>query len=262
MKPDEYHRMREAEEAQWWYVGQRAIAHALLGPVWGDSGGSPPDARLLDAGCGSGGNLVHLARMGPQRRAVGIDIAREAVTACGARGLPVAQGSLLALPFPDRSFDVVTSFDVIYHAWVPDDGAAIREMCRVLRPGGLILVRVPALRVLWGAHDEAVDSRHRYTRTELVRLLRDQGLEDVRSTYTNFFLFPLLLVHRGLDRLLGRTGSDVGFLPAPLEWLFKRALLAEAALVGRGLSLPLGASVVALARRSGEGPDQRRATIA
>ena len=249
MKPAEYHRMREAEEAQCWYVGQRAIAHALLAPSLRSDGARPSDRRLLDAGCGSGGNLVHLGRMESLRRAEGVDIAREAVTACRARGLPVVQGSLLALPFPDRTFDVVTSFDVIYHAWVPDDEAAVREMCRVLRPGGLILIRVPALKILWGAHDEAVDSRHRYTRTELVRLLEGQGLEVVRSTYTNFFLFPLLLAHRGLDRLLGRTGSDVGFLPAPLEWSFKRALLAEAALVGRGLSLPLGASVLALARR-------------
>lgn len=252
MKPAEYHRMREAEEAQWWYVGQRAIAHALLEPSLRSDRTHPPDARLLDAGCGSGGNLVHLGRLESVRRTEGVDIAREAVAACRERGLPVVRGSLLALPFPDQSFDVVTSFDVIYHAWVPDDEAAVREMCRVLRPGGRILVRVPALRILWGAHDDAVDSRHRYTRTELVRLLEGQGLEVVRSTYANFFLFPLLFAHRGLDRLLGRTGSDVGFLPAPLEWSFKRALLAEAALVGRGLSLPIGASVLALARRSGE----------
>ena len=156
------------------------------------------------------------------------------------------------LGFVDRSFDVVTSFDVIYHEWVPDDGAAVAEMVRVLRPGGLLLVRVPALKVLWGAHDEAVQSRHRYTRRELTWVLESRGLEILRSTYCNSLLFPLLLVRRTLDRLLGRTGSDVGFLPSPLEWSFRHALLAEAALVRRGRSLPLGASVVALARRPAE----------
>ena len=248
VKPAEYHRMREAEEAQWWYVGQRAIAHALLEPALGGSGGPSPSARLLDAGCGSGGNLVHLARRG--LRVAGVDIAREAVAGSRERGLPVVQGSLLALPFADRSFDVVTSFDVIYHAWVPDDGAAMKEMSRVLRPGGVVLIRVPALRILWGAHDDAVDSRHRYTRPELVRLLEDQGFEVVRATYANSFLFPLLLARRTLDRILGRVGSDVGFLPAPFEWLFRRVLLSEAAMVRRGIALPVGASVLALGRKA------------
>ena len=239
--------MFEAEEAQWWYVGQRAIAHAILEPTLAareTSGEAPP--RILDAGCGTGGNLVRLAQLG---RAVGVDLAPQATAGCRARGLTAVRGSVLALPFPDHSFDVVTSFDVIYHAWVPDDGAAVAEMVRVVRPGGFVLVRVPALRVLWGAHDEAVQSRHRYTRSELVGLLESRGLAIMRSTYCNSVLFPLLLVRRTLDRLLGREGSDVGFLPPPLEWGFRRALLAEAALVHRGVTLPVGASVVALARR-------------
>jgi SAM-dependent methyltransferase len=247
VKPVEYRRMLAAEEAQWWYVGQRAIAHAILEPALPAAGGpGDPGPRILDAGCGTGGNLVHLARLG---RAVGVDLVTEATAGCRKRGVTAVRGEVLALPFPDRTFDVVTSFDVIYHEWVPDDGVAVAEMARVLRPGGLLLVRVPALKVLWGAHDEAVRSRHRYTRRELGGLLESRGLEILRSTYCNSLLFPLLLVRRTLDRLLGRTGSDVGFLPPALEWSFRHALLAEAALVRRGWSSPLGASVVALARR-------------
>jgi SAM-dependent methyltransferase len=240
--------MLEAEEAQWWYVGQRAIAHAILEPALAAAcaAGETP-LRILDAGCGTGGNLVWLARLG---RAVGVDLAPQATVGCRSRGLAAVGGGVLALPFPDMSFDVVTSFDVIYHAWVPDDGAAVDEMVRVVRPGGLVLVRVPALRLLWGAHDEAVQSRHRYTRSELVGLLESRGLAVTRSTYCNSILLPLLLVRRTLDRLLGRKGSDVGFLPRPLEWAFRRALLAEAALVRRGGSLPIGASALALARRT------------
>jgi SAM-dependent methyltransferase len=239
--------MFEAEEAQWWYVGQRAIAHAILEPAVA-SFVSSRDAplRILDTGCGTGGNLVHLAHLG---RAVGVDLAPQATAGCRARGVAAVRAEILTLPFPDHSFDVVTSFDVIYHAWVRDDRAAVAEMVRVVRPGGLVLVRVPALRALWGAHDEAVLSRHRYTRTELVRLLVSQGLTLVRSTYCNSTLLPLLLARRTLDRLLRREGSDVAFLPPPLEWTFRRVLLAEAALVRRGSRLPLGASVVALARR-------------
>jgi SAM-dependent methyltransferase len=155
---------------------------------------------------------------------------------------------VLSLPFREASFDVVTSFDVLYHRWVEDDAAAVRELARVLRPGGVLLVRVPALRLLWGAHDEAVFSRHRYTRGEVVALLRRCGLEPGRATYCNSFLFPLLALRRGLDRLSGRHGSDVQFLPAPLERAFLGLLRIEARLV-RHVSLPLGASVMAVGRK-------------
>jgi SAM-dependent methyltransferase len=236
--------MFEAEETQWWYAGQRAIASALLRPALGTGAKGP--RRLLDAGCGTGFNLLALGRLG---RATGVDLAPEAIAFCRERGVRVARASLLALPFPDQAFDAVTSFDVVYHAWVSDDRAAVAEMARVVRSGGLLLVRVPALKVLWGAHDAEVQSRHRYTRRELRALLEACGLRVERATYCNFLLFPLLLARRTLDRLLGREGSDVGFLPAPLEWAFSRALLAEAALVRAGLSFPVGASVLALARR-------------
>ncbi len=256
MKPAEYRRMFEAEEAQWWYVGQRAIARALLAPVAEalETPGRTP--RILDAGCGTGGTLLHLEGLG---RAVGIDLAPEAAARWPLRGVRAARASLLALPFPDRFFDLVTSFDVIYHEWISEDGTAVEEMARVLRPGGWLLVRVPALEILRGAHDDAVATRRRYTRGGLVALLEARGLTVVRSTYANSFLFPLLLARRTLDRALGRQGSDVAFLPAPLERLFKGLLVAEATIVRRGFSLPVGASVLALARRPG---GQRRAISA
>jgi SAM-dependent methyltransferase len=235
--------MFEAEQDQWWYAGQRAIALALLEPALGPAG----ERRLLDAGCGTGFNLLALAPLG---RATGIDLSPEALGFCRARRVEAVRGSVLQLPFADESFDVVTSFDVIYHAWVTDDHAAAAEMARVLRPGGVLLVRVPALRALWGAHDVEVQSRHRYTRPELVALLSASGLRVLRASYCNSLLLPLLLARRFLDRLLARRGSDVGFLPAPLEWVFSRVLRLEAALVRRGVSLPLGASVTALARRA------------
>jgi SAM-dependent methyltransferase len=245
MNPEEYARMYEAEERQWWYAGMRGLSFALLGRHWppASAGGARP--RILDAGCGTGNNLRHLAAWG---RPLGVDVSAEALRFCRERGVTAAGGSLLALPFADGAFDCVTSFDVIYHRWVTDDGAAVDEMARVLRPGGLLLVRVPALRALWGAHDEAVHSRHRYTRGELRALLEGRGLALLRLTYGNSFLFPLVAARRTLDRLTGRHGSDVGFLPAPLEWAFRNVLRAEAALV-RHASLPLGTSLFALARK-------------
>jgi SAM-dependent methyltransferase len=246
VKPAEYRRMFEAEAAQWWYAGQRAIATAILEPVL--QGVAPVRPRVLDAGCGTGFNLLALSRLG---RVIGIDLAPEAIAFCKERGVRAVRASLLALPLGSSSFDAVTSLDVLYHAWVTDDRAAVAEMARVLRPGGVLLVRVPALRALWGAHDVEVQSRHRYTRAELEALLEGCGLRVERATYCNSLLLPLLFARRTLDRLLGREGSDVGFLPAPLEWAFRQALFLEAALVRRRVSFPVGASVVALARKAG-----------
>ncbi len=233
--------MFEVEDRQWWFAGMRAISRALLrGSLQGAEAG-----RLLDAGCGTGRNVVDLAGFGS---ALGVDLSGEAIALCRRRGVRAVQGSVLSLPFKDASFGLVTSFDVLYHRWVEDDRAAVVEIGRVLRPGGLLLARVPALTLLWGAHDEAVHSRHRYTRRELVTLLESAGFEVLRASYANFFLFPLLLLRRTLDRLASRHGSDVSMLPAPLEGLFLGLLRLEAVLV-RHLSLPIGASVLALARK-------------
>lgn len=233
--------MYDAEDRQWWYVGMRAISRALLRPQ------VPEGARLLDAGCGTGRNLVEFAGWA---RPVGLDLSEEALRLCRERGVPAARGRLQALPFPDGSFDAVTSFDVLYHRWIEDDAAAVAELVRVLRPGGVLLVRVPALKLLWGAHDAAVHSRHRYTTGEVRALLEGRGLSVLRATYANTFLFPVIALRRILDRINGREGSDVGFLPAPLEWAFGTLLRAEARVLPH-LSFPVGASVMALARKPG-----------
>jgi SAM-dependent methyltransferase len=247
LNADEYGRMFKAEERQWWYAGMRSISFGLLDSVLG-RGLPATRPRLLDAGCGTGRNLLLLAERG---QAVGVDLSPDALEFCRRRGVTVTRASVLSLPFADSVFDGLISFDVLYHAWVNDDRMATRELVRVLRPGGWLLFRVPALEMLWGAHDEAVHSRHRYTKAEVRALLEASGLEVLRATYCNSFLFPVLLLRRTLDRLLGRQGSDVGFLPAPLEWLFRRILLAEAAWLSLGRNLPVGASVVALARKRG-----------
>jgi SAM-dependent methyltransferase len=243
---EEYARMYEAEERQWWYAGMRAISAALLDKHMAPGAGG---RRILDAGCGTGNNLAHFRGRG---RAVGVDLSEDALRFCRSRGVQAARASVLALPFGPAAFDLVTSFDVLYHRWVTDDRAAVFELARVLAPGGLLLVRVPALMMLWGAHDDAVLSRHRYTRGEVEALLRVAGLEILELTYANTLLFPVLALRRTLDRLTGRHGSDVSFLPAPVEATFLGLLRAEARMV-RHVRLPVGASVLALARKPGTG---------
>ena len=243
MNPEEYRRMADLEGVQWWYAGMRGIAREILAPLLpSENAGS---RRLLDAGCGTGWNLQELGTFG---RTFGVDLSPLAAATTQQRGGRVAQGNVLQLPFGSGTFDVVTSFDVLYHAWITSDDQAVRELTRVLRPGGLILLKVPALRILWGAHDEAVHSRHRYTRGELEALIHGAGLDLVRSTYANTLLFPVLLSRRFLDRALDRHGSDVALLPSPLENAFFGLLRIEAALM-RFSNLPIGASVFAVARK-------------
>ena len=214
------------------YLSELLAVRALL----------PWDGRGLEIGVGTG---RFAAPLGVE---FGIDPAGEMLEYARDRGIRVVRAVAEALPFGPAAFDLVTSFDVLYHRWVTDDRAAVCELARVLAPGGLLLVRVPALKMLWGAHDDAVLSRHRYTRGEVETLLRGAGLDVLELTYANTLLFPVLALRRALDRLTGRHGSDVSFLPAPVEAAFLGLLRAEARLV-RHLRLPIGASVLALARK-------------
>jgi SAM-dependent methyltransferase len=243
LNPEEYRRMADLEGDQWWYAGMRKIARGILDPLLPAAGAD--SRRILDAGCGTGWNLSDLSSFG---RTYGVDLSPLAAITTRRRGGRVTQGNLLELPFASATFDVVTSFDVLYHAWVKSDDHAVRELARVLKPGGLMLLKVPALKVLWGAHDEAVHSRHRYTRGEVEALIHGAGLQLVRSTYANTLLFPVLLSRRFLDRALDRHGSDVALLPPPIERAFLGLLSIEATLVRR-TNLPIGASVFAVARK-------------
>jgi SAM-dependent methyltransferase len=240
MEQEEYRRMYELEETHWWYVGMRRITASVMAA--GLNGSTP---KILDAGCGTGNNLRHFASWA---RPIGVDLSEDAVRFCRTRGVTVARGSLLSLPFAAGSFDLVTSFDVIYHRWVTDDRAALRELIRVLKPGGRLFVRVPALKMLWGAHDETVYSRHRYTRGELVRLFTDCGLVVERASYCNSLLFPVLAARRTLDRWSKREGSDVESIPGPLDRTFRALLEVEARWLRR-FSFPIGASAIALGRK-------------
>jgi SAM-dependent methyltransferase len=244
MEAPEYERMYAVEERHWWYRGMRAIDFGLLDD-WLAPTAAGHRPRLLDAGCGTGANLLALAQRG---EALGIDLAEPAIRLSDRRGATVVRGSLEALPFADGSFDCVTSFDVLYHRAVRDDQRAVAELVRVLRPGGLLCVRVPALEMLRRGHDRRVHTRHRYERGELVRLLEGAGLQPLRATYCDTLLLPLVAARRGLDQLFGPSGSDLVSPPRPLAALLQACLEAEARFL-HTRDLPLGASLIALARR-------------
>jgi SAM-dependent methyltransferase len=238
---EQYRLMRAVEDRHWWYVGTRAIAYDALRAL-----PLPGNARILDAGCGTGGNWAMLSRFG---RVAGVDVAELALDAARARGIEsVARASVAQLPFGEASFDLVTSFEVLYHSAVGDDVAALAELRRVLRPGGWLLLRLPAFEWLRGAHDEAVHTARRYTRRSVRSKLAAAGLEPSRLTHANGLLLPLAAVKRVAERLTGATGDDLRPAPALAESLFRGALALERRLLRR-VDLPIGVSVMAVARR-------------
>jgi SAM-dependent methyltransferase len=250
MEPPEYDQIASLEERHWWYAGMRASARALLRA--GLARARPgPDARpleILDAGSGAGGGLRWLAEFG---RVTGLDFHPKAVRLTRRFSERVTQASVLAVPFAGGTFDVVTSFDVLYHRAVPDDGLALRELARVLRPGGWLLVRVPAHDRLRGAHDVQVHTRHRYARDELRAKLMVAGLAPCRVTFAGALLLVPALLRRGLQRgavAAAQAHSDVVMPPPLINALLGAGLRWERWWLRRW-DLPAGLSLMALAQK-------------
>lgn len=244
MEPDEYETIARVEDKHWWYRGMAAISLALLAPpirtLVKQTGKS---ARILDAGCGPGGMFKHLRSFGSP---LGFDIHPLAIQ-FAKQEAPVVQASVERLPFKNGSFQLVTSFDVLYHLDVSDDRRALAEFCRVLEPGGLLLVRVPAFEWLRGAHDKQVHTRKRYTAIELADRLGKAGFNLIRLTYANFFLLPLIFLRRHLQATATVT-TDAELPAAPINMVLESILLLESRLISR-ISLPIGVSLFALARK-------------
>ena len=246
MEQAEYLVMAEVEGHHWWYGGMRAIAASLLDLVYAGR----RDLHILDAGCGSGGNLRFLRRYGS---VIGIDLAAEAL-ALSRQSLQsdLAQASVLAIPFADASFDLVTSFDVLYHRAVPDERAALREAWRVLRPGGRLLLRLPAYQFLLRRHDREVHTRRRYTAGHVRVLLRASGYVIERCSYINTVLFPLAVAQQLAERALptfAPHGSNLLPPTTALNEVLRWPLAAEAAWIACGQTFPFGLSIVSLAQK-------------
>ena len=231
----------DVEEAHWWYRGRRAMIARVL-----DTTPLPGRCRILDAGCGSGRNMELLARFGT---VTGLEPAERSAATARARGVgEVVRGSLEArLPFESGAFDLITCLDVLEH--VEADGAALRELRRVTAGGGRLLVTVPAHRALWGAHDELSGHFRRYTRASLLSTAGAAGWTPSRVTGFNATLLAPIALSRLAGKLPGPRAaarSDLGRTPAVLGGPLERILAAEARIIGLGVSLPFGVSLVAL----------------
>lgn len=245
MDPREYELMYHVEDRHWWYRGMASITRSLL-----ENRIHPRrPITILDAGCGTGAAMTtYLAEYGD---VTGVDFHPQALTFCRKRNTRrLACASVLDLPFATASFDLVTSFDVLYERGVPSEGNALREFARVLKGAGRVLLRLPAYDWLRGEHDRRVHTSRRYTKGSIRSLLEESGFIVEHLSHANTFLFPLAVIKRLGERLFppAENTSDLSLEAGILNPVFKFILASEAPFVS-GVGLPFGLSVVAVARK-------------
>ncbi|MDQ3979398.1 MAG: methyltransferase domain-containing protein [Actinomycetota bacterium] len=244
MQREEHARIAAAEDEHWWYRHTRRVMAQMLGP-W-----LQPDRRVLDAGCGPGGNTAWLSAYGS---VVGADIAIEALHLLKTRwpAREAVQATILDLPFAPASFDIVVTVTVLM--MLDDDARAVREVCRVLRPGGVAFFVEPAFPALRRSHDDVFSGRRRYRRPQFASLLQEAGLSVQRSTYAHAYLLVPAALLSMADRVRpsrdqpARSDLQRGHV---LDPLFTGLTKVEGRLLARR-NLPAGVSVVAVATRPG-----------
>lgn len=242
MNPAEYERMYALEDHYWWFVSRRALIIDRL-----QKAALPQHSVILDVGCGTGANAMALQTLG---RVIGADISSIALQLSRRRGLShLLQCPAQQLPLRAERVDVVVATDLLEH--LPDDGAALREFHRVLRPGGVAVITVPAFRMLWGRHDVALMHHRRYRLQELHERAVSAGFRVEWSSYVVALLFPAAALARLCARRLLDGHAPVAQIPRIPRWM-NRMLIGiqrlETAWLHR-VRLPFGVSVVMVLRR-------------
>lgn len=236
-----YLRMSEQDSEHWWFVARRQILADQIAALNIGSG-----ARVLEAGCGPGGNLEMLSRFG-DLAAFELD-AEARVLASERSGIDVIAGALPdEIAYPAETFDLVAAFDVVEH--IERDQESVRSMAELLRPGGRLMISVPAYQWLWSKHDERHHHWRRYTRQEIEALIISAGLRIEKSSHFNTLLFPMILLVRLYKNLLGITDRPDDRTPGPfMNGLLRRIFAAERFWLRHG-SFPMGVSILCIATK-------------
>lgn len=240
MELTNYGAIARLEETSWWYSARRDLLRRTLRPL-------APFERALDLGCGVGANLGLLRTLCDDL--VAVDSSPEAVRWCQSRGFAAVLGDVSALNLPAASFDLVTCLDVLEHV---DDAQAMREIRRVLRPGGLLVITVPAHPRLWSENDEYAHHLRRYRLGELEDLLC--GLEQMELSYWNFFMYLPMRAYSALRRRrpARKPNNNLLLLPRVANGPLKLVVMGENR-VRDWIRFPTGTSLVALARQPMQG---------
>lgn len=244
MQQHTYAIMNQVEDSHWWYVGRRAILENFLEGIIQKFRSSQSAIRILDVGCGTGGNLEMLKKFG---EAEGVDLSDDALEFCRSKNLTVHKGLAEKLPFADESFDVVTALDVVEH--LDDDEAGLKEMFRVLKRGGKTLIFVPAFMWLWGVQDDVSNHRIRYTKKQIVERLEKSGFKIERATYANWTFFAPILAGRTLMKITGiKPESENNVNVSALNGVFGKLFASERFFL-KNFNFPFGVSIVIVAEK-------------
>ncbi len=242
MRSEELQKMYDLEDRYWWFVTRRHLVRDLVARF------SAPDPRILDIGCGTGGTLDHLSGLGAL---TGTDVSDDALRLCRTRGHEsLVRCAAENLGFADGTVDLAVLCDMLEH--LDDDALGLSEVLRVLKPGGVAIITVPAHQWLWSEHDIALSHRRRYSRKELADRLEATGFQKVKLTYAVTFVFPIVCAFRLLRRLhlqgVGKPHTQLMSLPG---WL-NRALIwlhhLENWIVIRA-GFPFGTTLLAIVRK-------------
>ncbi|MBV9842903.1 MAG: class I SAM-dependent methyltransferase [Sphingomonadaceae bacterium] len=233
-----YDRMAEIDAEHWWFAARRRIVAAMIERL-----ALPERARLLEVGCGTGSNLMMLQRFG---RLDAIEPDSRARALASRRGGIAVAGGLLPheAQIEDNAYDLIVLLDVLEH--VPDDAGTLKLLARKLKPGGRLLLTVPASPWMWSAHDLAHHHQRRYTARTLRSALTANGFRIAHLSHFNTILYPVIAAARMLGKLMGREGGDDAMPPAPVNRLLGAVFGAERHVAVRG-SLPFGVSLLAVA---------------
>lgn len=238
--------MHHFQRGHWWYRGRRFVVGALFRSYLAGDGAK----AYLDVGCGTGEGSVIVNGAGVL---TGVDMSGEALALAEGRGYAsLHQASAEALPFEDGEFDGVLALDVLEH--VADDAKMLAECSRVLRPGGVLILTVPAYRWLWSGHDEVFGHRRRYVRGALVAKIKAAGFDVRLASYYVTCLFPVIALWRLTEKVLrNKRASHFFSLPRAIDRLLFSTLALEGRLLTRGFRFPFGSSIVLVARKRGTG---------
>lgn len=253
MDIEEYRRLARIEDFHWWYLSTRNLFLSRIKNFFeirkGQTFLKRSDLKILDAGCGTGGFTEKLAMFGST---VGIDISWLALNLKKHRQAKYINSSVNKMPFKDSFFNLVVCVSVLYHRNV-DDQQAMKEIARVLKPGGVVIILLPAFKSLIGIHDLAVHTKKRYSLNEANKLVLNSGMETIEIRYVFSFLFPLFILKRLGEKIniIPKKISDLFELPGWLNNLVKLFCELEWKIADY-ISLPFGSSLMIIAKKNHE----------